>query len=140
MVDSDQAEVSGGAQKEETTRNPRKGMVIWPVVVLVATAVSIVLWWVFALPGRIALITGCSAIFATAFAVAPYVRFIDHGWWTRYDEFRNHLWGDALSEYLWQFWHRRGEAAKALQYFIGFCRVKAGEVIFEPDKYALAGR
>jgi hypothetical protein len=90
-VDSKQAEIENMSQNQESTPNPRKGNVIWSVVVLGAAAVSAALWLVFALPGRVALVTGCAAVFATAFAVAPYVRFIDHGWWTRYDEFRNQL-------------------------------------------------
>ncbi|SFU00402.1 hypothetical protein [Paraburkholderia aspalathi] len=127
-MNSKQIEIENMSQNQESTPNSRKGNVIWSAVVLGTAAVSAALWLVFVLPGRVALVTGCSAVFATAFAVAPYVRFIDHGWWTRYDEFRNQLWEDALSEYLWQFWHRRGEDAKALQYFSG------GKPIVETDE------
>jgi hypothetical protein len=99
--------------------NPRSGGWIWFVVATVSVAASIALWLVFSIPTHVALLSGCVAVFTTCFAVAPYVRFIDQGWWTRYDEFRNQLWGDALSEYLWQFWHRRAEDANALFDFSG---------------------
>jgi len=97
--------------------NPRRGGWIWFVVMSVSIVVSITVGLFFSIPGRVAVLSGCLAVFATCFAVAPYARFIDHAWWTRYDEFRNQLWGEALSEYLWQFWHRRAQDANALHDF-----------------------
>ncbi|WP_185219129.1 hypothetical protein [Paraburkholderia dinghuensis] len=116
-VDSKQVTTEPEHSAVSPASNPRKGKLIWLVVVLASAVASIAIWLVFSIPARVALLSGCAGVFATCFAVAPYVRFIDHGWWARYDEFRNQLWGEALSEYLWQFWHRRGADANALHDF-----------------------
>ncbi|AUH50258.1 hypothetical protein CXB49_05195 [Chromobacterium sp. ATCC 53434] len=68
-----------------------------------------------ALPSLLGAVAGGVTLFAVLLAATPYLRFVDHGWWTRYDEFRNQLWGEALSKYLWHFRHRRAEAAGALE-------------------------
>ncbi|POZ61952.1 hypothetical protein [Chromobacterium alticapitis] len=81
---------------------------------LLSLALSLSLGAGLKLPLILAVIAGGLTLFVVMLAATPYLRFIDHGWWTRYDEFGNQLWGDALSQYLWHFWHRRAEAAGAL--------------------------
>ena len=54
-------------------------------------------------------LTGIIALplLTTSLAAAPFIRFLNLGWQTRYDEFRNRLSVGALAAYLQQFWERR---------------------------------
>ncbi|WP_143060084.1 hypothetical protein [Burkholderia contaminans] len=44
---------------------------------------------------------------STFLVMAPFIHFLTHGWYDRYDEFRNSLKDDALFAYLQRFWSTR---------------------------------
>jgi hypothetical protein len=47
------------------------------------------------------------AIFSTSLVAAPFISFLSHGWYARFDEFRNSLKDGALFAYLRRFWAAR---------------------------------
>lgn len=106
--------IRAGQRDAAPSQNPRRAARVWCILLPVSIVVSMMLGWAWNVPRWFLVLSCCATVLTTTFAAAPYARFFDHGWWTRYDEFRNELWGDALSEYLWHFWHRRAEEAGAL--------------------------
>lgn len=112
------SQVQGNDQHAtELSSNLRKAAVAWFVLLPICVVIPIALGREWHVPWSALIFSTVAAVLTTAFAAAPYLRFFDHGWWTRYDEFRNELWGDALSEYLWYFWHRLADKAGALRHF-----------------------
>ncbi|QEL55964.1 hypothetical protein [Chromobacterium paludis] len=103
------------AEDEAASRgNPRLGRRLGALIILLSLSLSLALGFSLQLPAMLALSAGSLTLFVVMLAATPYLRFVDYGWWTRFDEFGNQLWGDALSLYLRSFWHRRAETAGAL--------------------------
>ncbi|PRY06007.1 hypothetical protein [Paraburkholderia sp. BL25I1N1] len=48
-----------------------------------------------------------ASILSTWLAAAPFIRFLDRGWYVRYDEFQNGLTDTAIRVYLVNFWSNR---------------------------------
>jgi hypothetical protein len=101
----------------DANANADNGRKIWCALVGANAVLSLAIGLHLGEAAPLAWLTAVAALFTTALAAAPYARFFDRGWCTRHDEFRNLLWGDALSEYLWHFWHRRADEAGALHHF-----------------------
>lgn len=82
---------------------------LWPLVIAIITCG---LWLVayfrgyslnnYEFQGMTAL-----AVLFTVLAAEPFIRFLDVGWFVRYDEFKNSMTHDALRAYLRKFWGRR---------------------------------
>ncbi len=103
------------AEEDPPVASHRKvGRRIGAAIILLSLTLSLAMGIGLKLPLILALLAGGLTLFVVMLAATPYLRFIDHGWWTRYEEFGNQLWGHALSQYLWHFWHRRAEATGAL--------------------------
>ena len=103
-----------GADGKSEPSQKRSGL-IWISLIVGNVGLSILIGLGLGEPLKYGAAGWAAALLTTAFAAAPYARFIDNGWWTRHDEFRNELWGEALCEYLSHFWHRRGDEAQALR-------------------------
>ncbi len=96
------------AEEDPPVANHRKvGRRIGAAIILLSLTLSLAMGVGLKLPLILALLAGGLTLFVVMLAATPYLRFIDHGWWTRYEEFGNQLWGNALSQYLWHFWHWR---------------------------------
>jgi hypothetical protein len=82
---------------------------LWPLVILVLVvgAALLIATGRFDIKSPDFSAMSALAVLFTCLAVEPFIRFLDFGWFVRYDEFKNGMNHDAVRAYLGKFWARR---------------------------------